>query len=143
MIACLLPVYVSLILSAKGFGKLFWVACMTFSAVVMFMTVSRGALVGLLLGTLWAAYLCRSYLSFRVAIKWGSAIFAITVVVALIAGRTYLETYIHRFTGVYLSSAADVSSGRSDIWVHALAAMMNSPVSLITGFGWNIWARSW
>jgi O-antigen ligase len=139
MIACLLPVYVPLILSARGFGKLFWIACMTFSAVVMFMTVSRGALVGLVLGSLWAAYLCRRYLSLRVAIKWGSAIFAITVVVALIAGRTYLETYIHRFTGVYLSSAADVSAGRSDIWVRALMAMMNSPVSLITGFGWNTW----
>jgi O-antigen ligase len=139
MIACLLPVYVPLILSARGFGKIFWIACMTFSAVVVFMTVSRGALVGLVLGSLWAAYLCRRYLSLRVAIKWGSAIFAITVVVALIAGRTYLETYIHRFTGVYLSSAADVSAGRSDIWVRALMAMMNSPVSLITGFGWNTW----
>jgi len=137
MIACFLPVYVSLILSAKGFGKLFWVACMTFSAVVMFMTVSRGALVGLLLGTFWAAFLCRRYVSLRVAIKWGSAIFAITVVVALIAGRTYLEAYIDRFTGASLSSAADVSSGRSDIWVRSLVAMVNSPVSLITGFGWN------
>jgi O-antigen ligase len=141
MIACLLPVYVSFILSAKGFGKLFWVACMTFSAVVMFMTVSRGALVGLILGTLWAAFLCRRYVSLRVAVKWGSAIFAITVVVALIAGRTYLETYIHRFTGVYLSSAADVSSGRSEIWVRALMAMVNSPVSLITGFGWNTYSE--
>jgi O-antigen ligase len=142
MIACLLPVYASFILSAKGFGKLFWITCMTLSAVVMVMTVSRGALVGLLLGTLWAAYLCRRFLSLRVAIKWGSAIFAIAVVVALIAGRTYLETFIQRFTGVYLSSAADVSSGRSDIWIHALMAMMNSPVSLITGFGWNTWAEN-
>jgi O-antigen ligase len=142
MIACLLPVYASFILSAKGFGKIFWIACMTLSAVVMFMTVSRGALVGLLLGTLWAAYLCRRYLSLRVAIKWGSAIFAIAAVVALIAGGTYLNTYIHRFTGVYLSSAADVSAGRSDIWVSALMAMMNSPVSLITGFGWNTWAEN-
>lgn len=139
MIACLLPVYISLILSSKGFGKIFWLACMTFSAAVMLMTVSRGALVGLLLGTLWAAYLCRRYLSLAVAVKWGSAIFAFTVVVALIAGRTYLETYIHRFTGVYLSSAADVSSSRSDIWVRAIVVMMNSPLSLITGFGWNTW----
>ncbi len=125
MIACLLPVYAFFILSAKGFGRIFWIACMTLSAVVMFMTVSRGALVGLLLGSLWAAYLCRSYLSLRVAIKWASAIFAIAMVAALIAGGTYLDTYIHRFTGVYLSSAADVSAGRSDIWVHALMAMMN------------------
>jgi O-antigen ligase len=139
MIACLLPVYASFILSAKGFGKFFWIACMTFSALVMFMTASRGALVGLVLGSLWGSYLCRRYLSLRVAIKWGSAIFAITVVVALIAGRTYLETYIQRFTGVYLSSAADVSAGRSDIWVRALTAMMHSPVSFITGFGWNTW----
>lgn len=142
MIACLLPVYASFILSAKGFRKLFWIACMTLSAVVMFMTVSRGALVGLLLGSLWAAYLCRRYLSLRVAIKWGSAFFAIAVVVALIAGSTYLVTYIHRFTGVYLSSAADVSAGRSDIWFRALMAMMNSPVSLITGFGWNTWSEN-
>jgi len=104
------------------------------------MGVSRGALVSLLFGSLWAAYLCRRYLSFRVAIKWGSAIFAITAIAALIAGRTYLEIYIHRWTGVYFSSAADVSSGRSDIWSSGLKAMMNSPVSLITGFGWDTWS---
>ncbi len=58
----------------------------------------------------------------------------------IVAGRTYLELYIHRFTGVYRVSAADVSSGRSDIWGRGLEAMMNSPVSLITGFGWDTWS---
>jgi len=140
VIACLLPVYVSIILSAKGFGRIFWLVCMTLSVVVMLMGGSRGALVGLLFGALWAAYLCRRYLSFRVAIQWGSAIFAITAIAALIAGRTYLAIYIHRWTGVSLSSAADVSSGRSDIWSNGLNAMMNSPVSLITGFGWDTWS---
>jgi len=140
LIACLIPAYVSLILSAKGFGKLFWTACIIFSAVVMLMTTSRGALVALLSGTLWGAYLCRRYMSLRVAIRWGAAICAITIVGALIAGPTFLAIYIHRFTGVYLSSAADVTSGRSDIWLRAVVAMMNSPVSLITGFGWNTWS---
>ena len=140
MIACLLPVYVSVILSAKGFGKIFWVACTTFSAVVMLMAASRGALVGLVLGSLWAAYLCRRYLSFRLAFKWGSVILAIAAIVAVVAGGTYLQLYIHRFTGVSAASAADVSSGRSDIWGRGIEAMMNSPVSLITGFGWDTWS---
>jgi hypothetical protein len=140
MIACLLPVYVSVILSANGFGRIFWLICMILSVVVMFLVVSRGAQVGLLLGTLWGAYLCRRYLSFRVAIKWASAIFAIASIAALIAGRTYVEGYIGRWTGVYLSSAADVSSGRSDVWIRAFMLMMNSPVSLITGFGWDTWS---
>ena len=140
MIACLLPVYISVILSAKGFGKIVWVACTTFSAIVMFMAASRGALVGLILGSLWAAYLCRRYLSFRLAFKWGSIIFAIAAIAAVVAGGSYLELYIHRFTGVSVASAADVSSGRSDIWARGLEAMMNSPVSLITGFGWDTWS---
>jgi hypothetical protein len=113
---------------------------MMLAVVVILMVVSRGALVGLFFGALWAAYLCRRYLSFRVAIKWGSAIFAITLIAALIAGRTYLEIYMHRWTGVDLSSAADVSSGRSDIWIRAFMLMMDSPVSLITGFGWGTWS---
>jgi len=140
MLACLLPVYVFVILSAKGFGRIFWLVCMMLAVVVILMVVSRGALVGLFFGALWAAYLCRRYLSFRVAIKWGSAIFAITLIAALIAGRTYLEIYMHRWTGVDLSSAADVSSGRSDIWIRAFMLMMDSPVSLITGFGWGTWS---
>ncbi len=140
MIACLLPVYVSVILSAKGFGRLFWLVCMILSMVVMLLGVSRGALAGLLFGTLWAAYLCRRYLDFRAAIKWGSVIFAIASIAALIAGRTYLEIYINRWTGVSLSSAADVTSGRSDIWSRAFMLMMHSPVSLITGFGWDTWS---
>jgi O-antigen ligase len=66
-------------------------------------------------------------------------IFAITTIAVLIAGRTYLEIYIHRWTGVSMSSASDVSSGRSDIWSQAFFLMMNAPVSLITGFGWGTW----
>jgi hypothetical protein len=139
MMACLLPVYISVISSANGFSKIVWIACATFSAIVMFMAASRGALVGLVLGSLWAAYLCRRYLSFRLAFKWGSIIFAIAAVAAVVTGGTYLELNIHRFTGVSMASAADVSSGRSDIWGRGLEAMMNSPVSLITGFGWDTW----
>jgi len=139
MIACLLPLYVAVILSEKGFRRIFWLVCMIVSVVVIFLGVSRGAQVGLLFGSLWAAYLCRSYITFRVAAKWGSAILAITLIAAIIAGRTYVEIYIHRWTGVYLSSAADVSSGRSDIWSRAFTLMMNSPLSFITGFGWDTW----
>lgn len=139
MITTLLPAYIVFVLAAKGFARLFWVACMTSSAVVLLMGASRGALVSLILGALWAAYLCRAYISFGAAIKWGSAVFAIMLLVALVAGHSYLESYFHRFTDVYLSSAGDVSAGRTDIWTRAILRMMNSPLSLITGFGWNTW----
>ncbi len=65
---------------------------------------------------------------------------AITAVIGLVAARTYLENYVHRFTGIAVSNVADVSSGRSDIWGRALVAMMHSPVSFITGFGWDVWS---
>jgi O-antigen ligase len=35
---------------------------------------------------------------------------------------------------------SEASSGRTDIWMQAINEMMANPVTLITGFGWNVYS---
>jgi O-antigen ligase len=60
-------------------------------------------------------------------------------IVALI-GAKYGAEFLQRV--ISQGSAADVgevSSGRTDLWMGAISRMMETPLSLITGFGWNVY----
>jgi O-antigen ligase len=42
--------------------------------------------------------------------------------------------------GIGSMGMSEASSGRTDIWMQALSEMMANPVTLITGFGWNVYS---
>jgi O-antigen ligase len=57
-----------------------------------------------------------------------------------VVGPHFVTLFLERV--VTESGASDVgalSSGRSDIWLRAIEKMMAFPVTLITGFGWNVY----
>lgn len=140
LITCLLPAYIPVVESARGYRKYLWIALMMSSAVVLFMTGSRGALVGLLLGGVWAAIICRRYMSWRKTVRWASIILGILIPITIFVGVRYWDMLVNRFTDVSLVSASDVTSGRTDIWAQAFGRMMANPATFITGYGWNVWS---
>jgi O-antigen ligase len=142
MTAALIPAYIVAVMNSSGFRRAVWVAFLVASSVVFVATLSRGATVGFVVGGLWATYLCRKYLSLGRAIIWSIIIAAVAVPVLFLAGSGYLTDLIARFTGVSAVSAADISSGRTEIWGQAFDVLATNPLYLITGVGWNTWAFS-
>ncbi len=140
LIAMFLPVYVAIAMSEGPILRLLWVVAMMISVVVLIMTGSRGALAGLFVGGAWAAYLCRRRLPPATLIRGGLLLLAVGLPIVAILGAKYGGEFLHRV--VSQSTTADVgdlSSGRTVLWATTFGRMMDTPISLITGFGWHVY----
>jgi len=140
MVIFILPAYVAFAQASRGVWPLLWICGGLVSIATLLMTVSRGAMVGLLIAYPLAAYTFRKYVSARqVLYSVGGLVILGAICLALI-GPHFVTLFLERV--VTESGASDVgalSSGRSDIWLRAIEKMMAYPVTLITGFGWGVY----
>jgi O-antigen ligase len=144
LIVCLLPGVAALALSSRGIARLCWWAAALISLSVLIMTVSRGAFVAAGLGTLWAMYVCRRSIPVGLFMR-GAAIAGVSVVVVLVLvsvlnpsmGSILADRLLGESTAMDID---DASSGRTAIWSAAISRMMGTPLTLITGFGWDSYA---
>jgi hypothetical protein len=144
LIVCLLPAMIAAAFASHGWRKLLWIGAIAVSAVVLVMTVSRGAYVAVVVGTAWAAYVCRrfvpaSHVAAGGALAFGSIV--LVLVFATLAVPSLGETVMDRLLGQ--STAVDVgeaSSGRTAIWLEVIQRMMAVPVTLISGYGWDAYS---
>lgn len=139
-IACFLPGLVAFALQSSGVRRLLWIGGVTVSVVAMFISASRGGVLALILATAWAALHFRRYVSARsiiATVALGAVILAVSL--PLIVSK-YGWLLVNRFVSDSTSSdLAGASSGRIEIWSTALAVMERSPLSFITGFGWDVY----
>jgi O-antigen ligase len=144
LIACLIPVYIAVADSATGIRRWLWIGGMMASLTVLLLTASRGALAGFFLGGLWAAILCRRYLSLQRALRWVSLTVAVLIPILIVVGIKYWDWFLARFSevnhGGESGSVREMSSGRTEIWADGLERMLEQPWSFLTGFGWNSWS---
>lgn len=138
--AMLLPLAVATALHTRGIARLGWLAgaLILFAAIVM--TVSRGAFVALFVALVWTAWLFRRSLSFGRIAGW-TVLTAVCAMLTLLAvGSQFTALVEERVIAQSLSTDTfDATSGRSYIWSNALERMFESPLSLITGFGWAVY----
>jgi hypothetical protein len=143
MLSCMLPALVAITMSTRGSWRFFWYACSAATAVVFILTVSRGAYVAVIIGYPIAAYMLRGLIPPGRIVGWllggfGAVIFV--AVLAAIINPAAAAAITDRVFDIGSMNLSDASSGRSDIWGMALKTMMESPLALITGFGWNSWS---
>jgi O-antigen ligase len=136
-IVLFLPATVAAAVASRGFQRLFWIGATLIASVTLFMTASRGGFVGLALSLAVGAYLYRHLISYGRIAGW---IFgALIVLVVFVSFSQYGNLLAERMMGTGSIDASTASSGRSDIWVTAMAAMFANPITLITGYGWNVY----
>jgi len=108
------------------------------------MTVSRGAYVGLAVGAFIGAILCRRYLPLSKVFAGAFVAVGIVtaaVIIAVIADPQIGGVLSDRLFGTARSiDGFEASSGRTGIWSDAFAQMLRSPLTLLTGFGWNAYS---
>jgi len=132
-----LPAIVAIYLTAKGKMKYLAAVGAFLSCLAFLMAVSRGAIVGLLIGSCFSAFFLRSIIPATVMIRAATgAILLTTVVVVTGIAAGYGEILLDRISA-FGGNKFEASSGRSMIWGRALSTMLEHPVSFITGFGWN------
>jgi O-antigen ligase len=136
LIVCLLPAYVAATLSSRGIARLLWALAGTVSAALMIMCGSRGAFAGLALAAVFGSYLCRSLISWRRAATLVAILAAVGVALLALASIKFGGILTERITDLILNPGT-TSEERTYIWGPILQKMMATPVTLITGFGWD------
>jgi len=137
-IVLFLPATIAAAVAARGFQRLFWLAAAMIGAMTLVMTASRGGFVGLAMSCAVGAYLYRHLISYSRIVGW---VFGVMILLVLVvAFSPYGNLLAERMMGTGNIDASTASSGRSDIWATALAAMFAHPITFITGFGWNVYS---
>lgn len=135
-----LPLLVAAAVSSKNWMiRLFWLGGALVTFVVLMMTVSRGAFVGLTGALIIGGFLFREHLANpRIAgFAIGGAVLAALGVVVVLVATPFGSELINRVFGESRSvDMWEVSSGRTELWKDAVEHMMREPLTLITGFGW-------
>lgn len=143
MLACMLPGLIATALSNRGAWRLFWIGCGAASALVFVLTVSRGGYFAAAVGYPLAALAVRRLMPPGRIVTWALSAVAVAIFAAgaaSIADPRAAAAIADRVLGIGSMGMSEASSGRTDIWAQALDAMMSNPVSLVTGFGWNVYA---
>ena len=143
LLALMLPGVIAMTSSTRGFWRLFWLGSSAATAAVFILTVSRGAYVGVAVGYPIAVLMFRRLLPPGRIATWVLAGIVLAVIgagVMSIADPRAAASIADRVFGIGSMGMSEASSGRTDIWMQAINEMMANPVTLITGFGWNVYS---
>jgi hypothetical protein len=133
-----IPAMVAAAVGSRGLLRLFWVGGVFSCGVALMMTSSRGGFVGLIVSIAVGAYLYRHLVSYNRIAGWvlGSLVlFVITMSFSQYGGL--LTERVFGTTGNI--DANEATSGRTEIWANLFATMIDTPITFITGFGWNVY----
>jgi hypothetical protein len=133
-----LPGIIAAAVNARGWYRLAWLAGALVSAAALVMTASRGGFVGIVIALAVGAYLYRHLVSYSRVSGWVLGTFMIFVLV--MSFSDYGGLLSERVFGQTASiDATEASSGRTEIWATLLLEMFHTPITVITGFGWNVY----
>ncbi|MGH8295991.1 MAG: O-antigen ligase family protein [Steroidobacteraceae bacterium] len=143
LIVCTLPLMVAVAMSSRTAARLYWLAGAFASVAVLILTVSRGAFVGLLVGYAAGVWLCRRHLPVSKVLAWtliGVTCAVIAAGLAIVLVPDMSQVFAQRLFNQSMASSIGVaSSGRTVIWMRTIDAMMSHPITLLTGYGWDVY----
>ena len=143
LLGCMLPGVIAMTLSTRGFWRLFWLGCSAATGLVFVLTVSRGAYVGVAVGYTAALLMVKQLIPPGKIVTWVASAVALAIIGAVavaIIDPAAAGAVGDRVFGIGTMGMSEASSGRTDIWAQAFAEMMSNPISLVTGFGWNVYS---
>jgi O-antigen ligase len=132
-----IPGMIAAAVAARGVQRLFWLGGAFLSCASLVMTGSRGGFVGAAIAIALGLYLYRHLISYSRVSGWvlGSLI-AFILVIGLSQYGALLTERIGKTGNIDVTEA---SSGRSEIWFNLVTKMFEHPVTLLTGFGWDVY----
>jgi O-antigen ligase len=137
-IILLLPGLIAAAIGSRGARRFLWACGALVSVMALLGTASRGGLVGVVFACAVGAYLYRQVISYSRVVSW--AFGALIVLVIGLSFSDYGGLLTERVIGQTGNiDVSEASSGRSEIWTNLIYAMFQSPITFITGFGWNVY----
>ena len=137
---CLIPVSVAVAMRSRGWQRLMWFGGALASLAVLLATVSRGGYVAAVIGSAGAVWLLRRQLPLQRVVMWsfvGAAATLLAVVVAGLAMPHIGEVIQSRL--LVGGGGTGVDSGRAGVWMELINRMMEQPITMLTGYGWDVY----
>lgn len=138
-ITIFLPALIAMAAVARRGARNLWIGAVLLSVCAFVMSVSRGAMVGMLMGAFGGVYLFRRHLSLARVASWAGGVLLVGAGIVLALSFKYGEVLRDRLFSQSSGDLTDVSSGRTEIWTTALARMLETPLSFLTGFGYDVY----
>ena len=138
-VAMSLPAIVALVTITRGMWRMFWLTASVITAAALVMTVSRGAFVASGFAVLYGVWMFRRYMPARKLMVWAACGFAGAILVGIVVmslgfGDLIYQRVVNNGVGADIT---ETSSGRTEIWLTVLETMFHTPLTLLTGFGWE------
>lgn len=139
LLAFALPLVIALWWTETGIKKLLALSGVGLVLISIMLSASRGAMLGIVAGSILAAIYLRRYISRQMLMRATFAVVVLTLLATLFVLSTefgyLLETRMTR--GVDSGDVETLSSGRTAIWSAAIREMAEHPLSYISGLGWE------
>lgn len=139
LLAALIPAYMAMSNRSRGMSRFAWLGALAAVVLMLVMTGSRGAMVGLAAGGGVVAFAWRRQFDRASVRRWTRWATVVLVPLVLLAGWQFVQGLIERVAVQASGRLGDASSGRTELWADAFKVMMDSPWTLLTGFGWGGW----
>jgi hypothetical protein len=137
-IILLIPGLIAAAVASRGLQRLVWLGGAFVSCAALVMTASRGGFVGIIVGCAIGLYLFRHLISYNRIAGWVGC--SVVLFVLVMSFSEYGGLLTERVFGQTSNiDATEASSGRTEIWANLLFTMFQTPVTFLTGFGWNVY----
>lgn len=139
LLATLLPAYMAMSDRSRGPVRVAWILCLAAVLLMLVMTGSRSALLGLIAGGSAVAFAYRRQFDRASVRRWMLRAVTVLVPAILLMGWQFIQGLAERVALQASGPLGDASSGRTVLWADALEVMFASPWTLVSGFGWGGW----
>jgi len=134
-----LPALVAAVMWSRGVRRLVWLTGLLISTGAMIMAVSRGAFVAVFVSSIWGAILLKHRISAQKVISIAGAFTFVFILAIAVLSVRYGDLLYSRIVGDSGGDMVGASSGRTEIWTNAIVTMIGQPITLLTGFGWDVY----
>lgn len=132
------PLFLYQLINNNIINKIIYGIGLFATACLLILGGSRGALVGLFLGTIiFYAYFFRSIAHEKVAYIFVTILIFLGLSLPLAMSKHESLIYSRYIDSVQKDDISEVSSGRIDTWKFALSSLSENPFTFFTGYGWD------
>jgi O-antigen ligase len=144
LLAFFIPPMVALAWEETRLAKKIALVGVGFGLVSILIAATRGAMVGLIVGTAVAAVYVWRFISIRMVVRASFVVMVLVAIAILLVMSTDFASILQErmSTGLETGDVQNISSGRTKIWLYALRDMANNPLSFVTGLGWETYFQT-
>lgn len=131
------PLFAAMALGSTGIARIAWWLIFFCGFGLLMVTGSRGAYLGIVLGTLIGMKFVAPFFDRRRMLRASAAVGTVLAVIVIAVSLTNLELVGERLEQSTSTDVEELSSGRASIWRATVMVQAEEPFSFLVGKGWN------